>query len=97
MNDTTQIEMPRYRCHKEVWALKIDGIQLDSVKAAEDNRETDGSAVIVPNDTDYSPFKVDAEYLRKHKPEAGGYYVLYKGGYKSYSPADAFESGYSLI
>lgn len=70
-------EMPKYRCHKEVWALKIATIVIDG--EGEPNRETDGSA------------------MRKHKPQAGGYYVLYKDGYTSFSPADAFEDGYTRI
>jgi len=89
--------MPKYKCHKEVWALKIDSIHLDSDVAKQENRETDGGAFIYPEDKRYAPFKVDHNYVRKHKPEAGGYYVVYKDGYKSYSPADAFEDGYTLI
>lgn len=96
MNDT-QAEMPRYKCHKEVWALKIKAIDFDSVKAQLENRETDGSAAITPEDPRYAPFKVDHQYLRKHKPEVGGYYVVYHDGYKSFSPAKAFEDGYTLI
>jgi hypothetical protein len=33
----------------------------------------------------------------KHKPEVGGYYVVYKDGYRSFSPAEAFETGYEKI
>lgn len=90
-------EMPRYRCHKEVWALHIRSIAFDRDAAQSENRETDGSAIITPQDSAYAPFKVDAEYVHKHKPEAGGYYVVYADGYKSYSPAKAFEDGYSRI
>lgn len=82
------IEMPRYKCHKEVWALKIKTIDY--------NRE-DGSATITPAEPGYAPFVVTELYMAKHKPEVGGYYVVYQGGYKSYSPADAFEDGYTLI
>lgn len=88
------IEMPKYKCHKEVWALKIKSIVIDGEG---ENRETDGSAMITPEEKGYAPFKVDQDYMRKHKPEAGGYYVQYKDGYKSFSPAYAFEEGYSLI
>lgn len=88
-------EMPKYKCHKEVWAVKIHSIERDADKAKLEDRETDGSAVIVPAE-DYAPFRVDHEYIRKHNPQEGGYYVVYKGGYKSFSPADAFEDGYSL-
>jgi hypothetical protein len=83
-------EMPRYKCHKEVWALKIQAIE----------RVPFGNAgvrhTLVPADARYAPFEVDLEFIDKHKPRAGGYYVVYKDGYKSFSPADAFEDGYSL-
>ena len=91
------VEMPRYKCHKEVWALKISAIEFDRTKADAENRETDGTATITPEEDGYAPFKVDANYVHKHKPEAGGYYVVYADGYKSFSPADAFEDGYSRI
>lgn len=92
----TQVEMPRYKCHKKVWALKILSIELDSVKAQSENRETDGSAVITPANAGYAPFRIEHDYIHKHKPEVGGYYVVYADGYKSFSPVKAFEDGYSL-
>ena len=84
-------EMPRYRCHKEVWALKIAQIHADEVDLAT------GGATITPAETGYAPFKVGATYLGKHKPKTGGYYVVYKDGYASFSPAAAFEEGYARI
>jgi len=96
MNEVTR-EMPRYQCHKKVVALKIKAIDLDIEKARAEDRETDGSATITPEEEGYAPFKVDVFYLCKHQPQAGGYYVVYDDGYKSYSPAEAFESGYTLI
>lgn len=90
-------EMPKYRSHKEVWALKIKAIVFDSDLAQETNRETDGSAMITPEEEGYAPFKVDFAYVRKHNPVVGGYYVVYKDGYKSFSPADAFEEGNAKI
>lgn len=78
-------EMPKYKCHKEVWALKIKMFGVN---------EADGSGLITPEDTGYAAFKVSKEYLEKHKPQPGGYYVVYKDGYKSFSPAEAFEGGY---
>ena len=85
------MEMPRYKCHKEVYALKI--ASLDSTASPE--QESDGSLLMTPADYGYAPFTLDAAYVRKHKPEAGGYYVVYADGYKSYSPAKAFEDGYA--
>jgi hypothetical protein len=92
--DFTSTEMPKYKCIKEVWALKIARIILDSDLARFGNRGTDGSAILYPKNTLYAPFEVPADYVRKHDPQPGGYYVVYKGGYKSFSPAQAFEEGY---
>lgn len=89
--------MPKYKCHKEVWALKIKSIASDSDKAREEQRETDGTAIITPEESAYAPLKVDANYMHKHNPEVGGYYVVYADGYKSFSPAKAFEDGYSKV
>ena len=84
-------EMPRYKCHKEVWALKIKEIK----------RVPSGNATvthtIVPADEGYAPFEVNPEYIGKHNPAAGGYYVVYADGYISYSPARAFEEGYTRV
>ncbi len=90
---STQSPLPQYQCHKKVWALKISAIK----DPTEPGNESDGSRIIVPKDEGFSPFRVDFDYMRKHKPESGGYYVVYEDGYKSYSPAKAFEDGYSII
>lgn len=91
--DTASRELPKYKCHKEVWALKILAINFNN--AHDPKSETDGTAQVIPDDDRYAAFTVDAAYLRKHKPEVGGYYVVYADGYKSYSPAKAFEEGYT--
>ena len=82
MSDGPSREMPRYRCHKEVWALKIAAI--------------DG-LTIIPEEDGYAQFDVSAEYMDRHRPQVGGYYVVYKDGYQSFSPAAPFEDGYTLI
>ena len=86
-------EMPKYRSHKEVWALKILEVRNDTPS----NQDDDGSRTIVPADEGFAPFRVEREYVQKHNPEAGGYYVVYQDGYISWSPAEAFESGYTRI
>ena len=78
-------EMPKYKCHKEVWALKIEELHSSE----------DGSAMLVPAERGFAGIRVPPEYVAKHKPEAGGYYVVYSDGYRSFSPAKAFEDGYS--
>lgn len=78
-------QFPRYRCHKEVYAIKIAQI-VPSLTGA----------FIHPQETTVAPFEADHNYLVKHKPEVGGYFVVYDDGYKSYSPAQAFEEGYTI-
>ncbi len=53
--------------------------------------------MISPAEEGYRPFFVSAEFLAKHKPEVGGYWVQYADGYQSFSPAAAFEEGYTRI
>lgn len=40
---------------------------------------------------------VTIDYIEKHKPQAGGYFVRYDDGYASFSPAAAFEAGYTAM
>lgn len=46
---------------------------------------------------DSIPANMSREWMNKHKPVVGGYLVLYDDGYCSFSPAEAFESGYTRI
>lgn len=99
---TVTREMPRYQCHKKVWALKIKEV----IKHAHPDPKADDEAFeaseafqgahLMPEDTGFAPIPVDAAWYRKHNPQTGGYYVVYEDGYTSYSPAEAFESGYTL-
>lgn len=88
-------ELPRYKSHKEVWALKIK--ELQHILPTIDGAESDGSYDIIPEDEGYSSIRVDYTYMRKHNPQIGGYYVVYKDGYKSWSPAEAFDDGYTKV
>jgi hypothetical protein len=54
-------------------------------------------ALIEPEDTSYPAFSVSRAFVFKHNPQPGGYYVVYEDGYESYSPAKAFEEGYTKI
>lgn len=85
---TVSKEMPRYVCHKEVWALKISDIV--------EGGSNDSFAGLVFENKDYSDIYVSADWFYSKKPEIGGYYVVYQDGYASYSPALAFEQGYAL-
>lgn len=81
-------EMPRYKCHKEVRALKILSVTTEP---------QDGSCLLTFEDTRFSPLRLRGDYVDKHQPRAGGYFVVYEDGYLSWSPALAFEEGYTLI
>lgn len=85
----TGMEMPKYHCHKEVWALKIDSLKART--------PDDGTLLLTPVEKGCAPFVLDAAFVSKHNPQTGGYYVVYKDGYKSFSPAEAFEEGYTRI
>ncbi len=84
--------MPEYKSHKKVWALKICEVASNATQ----EQESDGGAILCV-EAGYAPIHVDREYVAKHKPEAGGYYVVYADGYKSFSPAKAFEEGYTRV
>lgn len=91
------VKMPAYRSHKIVHALKIAKIEAAAGNQPAGDGETDGGAIITPVEEGYAPFRVEPGYLHKHMPQAGGYYVVYSDGYASWSPAQAFEEGYTRI
>lgn len=83
-------ELPKYRSHKIVWALKIAAI----------SQGPDGSLSISPAEDGYAPFIVPAKFVPKHRdgvPEVGWYWVRYANDYESFSPAKAFEEGYTRV
>jgi len=87
-------EMPKYRCHKVVHALKIQKVEHN---VPPEDSESDGSCTITPEEYPFMPFSVGRDYINKHKPVAGGYFVVYEDGYQSFSPAKAFEDGYTRV
>lgn len=85
------VKLPRYRCHKEVWALKIK-----EVLSGRADGEGPGCTLVF-EDATYAPHSVDEAFAHKHNPQAGGYFVCYRDGYQSFSPAEAFEQGYTRV
>ena len=76
-----------YRCFKEVNAAKIKEISCgrdDGNGPGATLRFFSGGSVCVGE-----------SYMSRHDPKDGGYYVVYKDGYESFSPAEAFELGYA--
>jgi len=80
------VEIPQYKSHKTVRAAKITAIQ---------DIDVDG-ALLALGEIGGTVTK-NREWISKHTPEVGGYYVVYDDGYASYSPGTAFENGYSKI
>ena len=78
------MEWPAYKCYKVVRAIKITEIF----------RHENGSATVKGG---VYMFETWGDWMMKHKPEVGGYLVQYSDEYFSYSPAEPFESGYTLI
>ncbi|MFK7941818.1 MAG: hypothetical protein AB8B85_02710 [Paracoccaceae bacterium] len=74
--------MKTFQSHKKVKALQI--VDMSSYGIHTRLIGANGSIVAV-----------DPEYMDKHDPKIGGYYVRYSDGYESFSPKQAFEEGYS--
>lgn len=90
--------LPRFRSHKIVRA----GLIVDMTKPEEDGTVKLSLSIPPVFQKDIqgqiSGFEVFVykEYMEKHKPQKGGYYVMYDDGYESWSPAKAFEEGYKI-
>ena len=54
------------------------------------------NAIILRFGPDAAP-AVTRAFMARHQPEVGGYFVRYEDGYESFSPAAAFESGYTRL
>lgn len=83
-------QLPLYRSHKEVRAMKIAAIEFPT---------PDGPAKIAPASDGYSAIETKPNYRSKFKGDDNdlGYYVVYSDGYDSWSPTKAFEEGYTPI
>jgi len=85
-------EMPRYRSHKVVGALKIRHVEDCGTDTT-----TDENPIVMIHfvDSTFAPIRMN---LRgKPDPDVGWYYVQYPDGYTSFSPPQAFEEGYTLV
>ena len=85
--------MKRYVSHKEVDAAIIDHLLVG---------EGDAIDQVTVMTVDGDQIEVGREWFLKHsdnetKVLKGGYLVIYADGYKSWSPAEAFEAGYTIV
>lgn len=79
--------MKKYQCHKQVWADKIRRIELDPAGSG------DCFVYLENSSGDYC----ERAMLTRFTPEPGDYLVVYEDGYRSFSPAAAFEAGYTEV
>lgn len=77
-------EIPKYTCHKEVRALKIESV----------TNNPNGSMDLFFEDKVFASINIE-DASKLPEPSAGWYYVVYADGYKSFSPEKAFEEGYT--
>lgn len=89
------LQMPQYTCHKTVGALKIKEV-CQSPADASCEVGGEGTWELVPENDAYT-IVVTHKWYCKHSPYAGGYYVVYKDGYASFSPAASFEEDYKPL
>ena len=99
VGSTMEALLPQYRCHKKVWALRIK--RIESIDVMEKGKPqtsipTGAKSLVFANES-FLPRAVSADWVSKHNPVDGGYWVQYPDGYESFSPAKAFEDGYTLI
>ena len=76
--------LPSYISHKKVQAAKIMKI----------NSDEHGGVIMFAG---FGSVAVSHQYMEKHRPTVGGYYVRYSDGYESWSPAEAFEQGHTRV
>lgn len=89
---TTQ-ELPKYRNHQEVRALKIKEVIVHDPAPG----IPFAGASLLPEDGRYDPVSVEADWYDKHQPQAGGYYVVQAGGERTYESAKSFEETYASV
>ena len=93
MSETRRVQMsdwPRYESHKIVQAAKIVGFHA-----------TEGigrmSATVDPGDGGPVMQFIPTHRVMMEKAEVGDWAMLYKDGFRSISPAKAFEEGYRKV
>jgi len=90
MNEQAGQPLPQWQSHKKVWAAKV--VEIKPVDAGKDLCEflwilDNGGSVPVTKELK----------MRGGDYPIDGYYVRYEDGFESWSPAKAFEEGYTKL
>ena len=85
-------ELASWRSHKVVKAGRLMRQQPES-----DPGELD--VILIVEDVNGAPCKIGVprDFFARKVPFPGDYIVIYDDGYKSWSPAKAFEEGYTRV
>ena len=81
--EAAKLRLPKYQSRKIVKGAKI--ISIDDLV---------GDCGLVLNLEGDQKVAISRDWYTKHAAASGDYYVIYDDGYTSWSPAEAFESGY---
>lgn len=85
-------QLADWKCHKVVKAGKIMPVQITQ-------DEGEGTSTVTVEDWCGAPclVVVPNSLFARGMPQTGDYIVIYEDGYKSWSPAKAFEDGYTQL
>jgi hypothetical protein len=83
--------MQKWKCHKVVEAFKIT-----TCEPATSASGLPDSGLYLYGESEIYLY-VTNDWCNKHEPQPGGYFVRYDNDYTSYSPAEAFEAGHTLL
>lgn len=89
VNFVASTDLPKWRSHKEVGADKIIDITRAPASATDTGILWKLKCGRIINPT--------RDLIARGEPVVGDYYVEYADGYQSWSPASAFEEGYTEI
>ena len=91
MDNQPGMPLPQWQSHKRVWADKIVRAEILTTPQSK-------SVLLLWHLQEGGVIPLSPELkLRGGDPAVGGYYVRYEDGFESWSPAEAFEKGYTRI
>jgi hypothetical protein len=85
-------QLAEWKCHKIVKAGKILPVQI-----LDDEGEGTSLVMVEGHDGTSCSISIATGAFARGMPKPGDYIVIYEDGYKSWSPAKAFEDGYTRV
>lgn len=94
VDTTVSTQLPRWKSHKEVWGDRI--AEIHQAGPDDELQSVDDSGIRWVLDCRGVIF-VTKDLIARGQPQVGDYFVQYDDGYKSWSPAQPFEEGYTRL